>query len=149
MNETEIIVAILTLLGVSIPAYFLFRRGRKADDASDENTANSLIYTGYDKLVKNLQDDRTDLRHKLEEAEKARDQRLMGAVNNVQTTKADREYVEELEKRLETFRERSWARADADEARLDRALQEVADCRKEMDEKIAALEARLKGQSET
>lgn len=132
---------LLGLLSVAL-AYLAYRRGSRADVAAQETSANAQVYAGYALLVKQVQADNDDLRRKLQESDQKQDQRMTGADSVVQS-KADSEYVEALEKRLD----RCLARMDGAEKRLEQAEKDVEDCKKEMEEKIRVLEARLEGKA--
>lgn len=148
--STEVLAGTLIALLSIVVTYIGIHYSRKASDKAADNTANAQLTTGYADFVKALQEDRIELRQKLEAAEQARDQRVMGAVNLVDA-KADREEVVAVEERLK----RAWDRIDADETRrkraeknfedrLEKAEKDFEDCKKEMGEKIRALEAKLR-----
>lgn len=138
---TEVVVALIALIGASIPAYLLFRSGTKADANADENTAitaNALIQTSYSDLVGRLERESGELRRKLEAADEARDQKLMGTVNLVQE-KAGREEVAALEERLE----RAWKRIDADETRRRTEETRRRESEKDFKDRLEKAEAEL------
>lgn len=65
MNTTEVILAVLGLLGVSYPAYLLHKRGTRNDNNVQENTANANLYAGFDSLFDRLDKDNQDLRQEV------------------------------------------------------------------------------------
>lgn len=133
MITLGLLSAVVGIVGVKLQS--------KAANKVQDNLANSQLTSGYADFVKALQEDRAELRRKLEEKEEERDQKLMGTASLVQA-KADNEYVEALEKRLD----RAWTRIDATEGRLENAEKELEDCKKEIVKQIQALETRINGE---
>lgn len=141
MSVFEAGVALVLALISAAVGYIGVKLQSKAANKAQENIANSLLTTGYGTLVERIQKDNDDLRKRLEDADQARDEKLMGTTSLVQA-KADNEYVEALEKRLD----RAWTRIDATEGRLEKAEKELEDCKKEIAEQIRALETRINGE---
>lgn len=63
--STELTVgSVIALLSLAM-AILAYRRGSKADKKAQENAATSSVYAGYDRLLKSLQDDNANLRHRV------------------------------------------------------------------------------------
>lgn len=70
MSLTEIILALTGLLGVSIPAYLVYRRGSRNDEAAQDNAAHADVYAGYGGLLQRYQEDNVELRNRITEMER-------------------------------------------------------------------------------
>lgn len=129
MNSIEIAVAALGLLVSSVFAFLAYKRGIRADVRAN----HTEMYSGYAGLIQDLQEDNADLRTRLDGT----------ATTTVLLTqsKVDKDYVEALEIRLD----RAMNRLERSEKWQEKAEKDLADCKKEMNEKIQALEARLEG----
>lgn len=129
MSTIEIAVAVMGLLISSVFAFLAYKRGIRADVRAN----HTEMYTGYAGLIQNLQEDNAELRAKLDGT--------AITTNLLTQTKVDKDYMEALEMRLD----RALRRLDTAEKWQEKAEKDLADCKKEMDEKIQALEARLEG----
>lgn len=65
MSLTEIIVALIGLAGSVIVAYLAYQRGAKADNDARESAAAARVLSGYDALMKSLQEANTRLEARL------------------------------------------------------------------------------------
>lgn len=65
MSPTEVIVGLIGLASAFSGAYLAYRRGTKADDDANENTATAQVYAGYGGLLQRIQEDNTELRRRL------------------------------------------------------------------------------------
>lgn len=68
MSLTEIVVALIGLAGSLAIAWFAYRRGVHADEDAREITAAAQVLSGYDALMKNLQEANSKLEERLETA---------------------------------------------------------------------------------
>lgn len=67
MNLTEIAVALIGLISVSIGVGFVYKRGAAQDNDANERAAIDQVYTGYGGLLQRVQDDNTELRREVAE----------------------------------------------------------------------------------
>lgn len=65
MSPTEIVVALIGLLGIIVPVYVVNRRGTKADDNAQQIAEHTTLFAGYEGFLERVQEDNLDLRNRV------------------------------------------------------------------------------------
>lgn len=103
MNETEIIVAVLSLIGALAGVGFVYKHNTKANEDTQENTATANVFTGYSGLLDRVErhaagvnQELGKVKDELAECSKAREEMYAFISNEQKLKEEERRLKEEM-----------------------------------------------------